>query len=122
MICFNYVVYNFTFYIIISTFTHFINCRLNTACFVQDYFFFFLKANQFFGAAWGLLLITGLRITGGAFFLGAGLGSLFTEGFDALDVLEEDLDAPEAEEEELAFCWAVVFFSGSDLRTTAAFF
>ena len=65
--------------------------------------------------------------------MGAGLGSLFTAGFGALDVLEEDLDAPDAldddlvapeeeEVEELAFCCVVVFFSGSDLRTSAAFF
>ena len=90
------------------------------------------------------MLITGLRITGGAFFLGAGLGSLFTDGLGplftadfgasdvlddalgALDVEEDDLEAPDAEDEgpdgPLAFCWVAVFFSGSDLRTSAAFF
>ena len=66
------------------------------------------------------MLITGLRITGGAFFLGAGLGSLFTDGLGALDELDEDLGALEVEDEEPVF--AVVFFSGSDLRTPAAFF
>ena len=63
-----------------------------------------------------MLLITGLRITGGALFLGAGFGALDTEeeDFDAPDVAEELLDPP-------AFCCDIAFFSGSDRRTSAAF-
>ena len=66
---------------------------------------------QFFGAVWGLLLITGLRITGGALFLGAGLGALLTEGFDVPDAEDEVFGATDVEE-ELDFGCAVVFFSG----------
>ena len=81
---------------------------------------------QFFGAGWGLLLTTGLRMTGGAFFFGAGFGALLTDGFGVLDTVEEDLDEPDTEEEEpdelLLFCCDVVLFSDSDRRTSAAFF
>ena len=83
---------------------------------------------QFFGADWGLLLTTGLRLrmTGGAFFLGAGFGSLLTDGFGVLDTVEEDLGALDEEEEDpdelLLFCCDVVLLSDSDRRTSAAFF
>ena len=46
---------------------------------------------QFFGAGWGLLLTTGLRMTGGAFFFGAGFGALLTDGFGVLDTVEEEI-------------------------------
>ena len=54
------------------------------------------------------MLTTGLRMTGGAFFFGAGFGSLLTDGFGVPDTVEEDLDEPDTEEEEpdelLLFC------------------
>ena len=63
------------------------------------------------------MLITGLRITGGALFLGAGLGVFVDEDAGALDTEVEVLGAPDVEEEELVFGCAVAFFSGSDLRS-----
>ena len=77
------------------------------------------------------MLITGLRIIGGALFLGAaGFGSLVTEGFGGLDT-DEDADEEDlgvtvvAEEEPVVppvFGCTVAFFSGSDLRAVTAFF